>query len=456
MKKRLLILLIAFGEIANAQYIKLHDFSGNPDGAAPYRSLISVGTFLYGMTIAGGINDQGIIFKIKPDGTNYLKLHDFTTIDGIEPVGSLISDGVFLYGMTMYGGTYSLGTLFKMKLDGTNYTKLLDFAGSTNGSSPHGSLIYDGTFLYGTTIEGGTNNNGTLFKIKPDGSGYAKLLDFAGATNGDRPSDLITDGTFLYGITGFGGANNKGTLYKITIGGSGYTKLIDFGGWPDVSLPVGALISNGAFLYGISMYGGTDDFGAIFKIKSDGSEYSKIYDFTGIVNGRIPLSSLITDGPFLYGTTSYGGTSDLGTIFKVMTDGSSFVKLLDFNGTVNGESPSGSLVSDGAFFYGTTANGGTNSSGTIFKYGLPTDVIESKTQKDFSVFPNPTSGLFTIQNIEKNTKLDAINLLGETIYSSEIGFPSATIDLNDQPNGIYFLNIKSEKGITVKKVVVEK
>ncbi|MBW8050128.1 MAG: hypothetical protein FVQ77_07275, partial [Cytophagales bacterium] len=124
----------------HAQYTQLTDFTGNGAfiGANPQydQNLISVGGVMYGMTSSGGINSLG------------------------------------------------LGTLFKIMPDGTGYAKLLDFAGTTNGSYPHGSLISDGTFLYGMTKLGGTNNKGTLFKIMPDGTGYAKLLDFAGATNG--------------------------------------------------------------------------------------------------------------------------------------------------------------------------------------------------------------------------------------------------------------------------------
>jgi len=62
------------------------------------------------------------------------------------------------------------------------YTKLLDFAGTPDGGNPRGSLISDGTFLYGMTTGGGTNGMGTIFKIMPDGTGFVKLLDFNGIT----------------------------------------------------------------------------------------------------------------------------------------------------------------------------------------------------------------------------------------------------------------------------------
>src|SRR3972149_5060166 len=112
--------------------------------------------------------------------------------------------------MTRFGGSNNMGVLFKIMPNGTGYTKLVDFTGTANGSYPYGSLISDGTFLYGMTCGNGTNDMGTVFKIKPDGTGYAKLIDFDG-TNGSYPrGSLISDGTFLYGMTAEGGTNNIG------------------------------------------------------------------------------------------------------------------------------------------------------------------------------------------------------------------------------------------------------
>ena len=82
------------------------------------------------------------------------------------------------------------------------YSKLFDFFSTTTGSNADGDLISDGIFLYGTTAYGGANNFGTVFKIKTDGTGYVKLFDFSGAADGSKPlGSLVYDGTFLYGMT---------------------------------------------------------------------------------------------------------------------------------------------------------------------------------------------------------------------------------------------------------------
>jgi uncharacterized repeat protein (TIGR03803 family) len=372
MKTKLFLMLLLISTIANAQYTKLHDFPFTPNGKFPDGSLVSDGTFLFGMTSDGGRKNMGVVFKMKPDGTEYSKLLEFIgTANGRSPKGSLIFNAGVLYGMTEFGGTNDSGTIFKIKPDGTGYSKLLDLTGISNGSTPNGSLIYDGTFLYGMTAGGGTNQKGTLFKIKPDGSGYSKLLNFSGIANGRMPKgDLISDGAFLYGMTAGGGTNDMGTIFKIKPDGTGYSKLLDFAGNLNGSYPFGSLISDGTFLYGMASYGGSNTYyGTIFKIMPDGTGFAKLHDFGSIAaDGESPYGSLISDGAFLYGMTKYGGNGGNGEIFKIKIDGTEYTKLFDFvTSAVNGRNPYGSLISDGTFFYGMTSFGDTLGYGIVFK-----------------------------------------------------------------------------------------
>jgi len=302
----------------------------------------------------------------------YTKLLDFDgTAKGKYPYGSLYYDGTFMYGMTSIGGTSDLGTVFKIKPDGSGFAKLLDFAGTTNGSNPYGNLISDGTFLYGMTVNGGANNLGTIFKIMPDGTGYAKLLDFAGTTNGGNPwGSLISDGTYLYGMTFVGGANSMGTIFKIKFDGTGYTKLLDFAGLTNGRNPRGDLFFDGTYLYGMTSVGGSDNFGTLFKIMPNGTGYFKLLNFNSVTNGRNPYGSLISDGTYLYGMTSGSGTNSstsFGTLFKITPAGTGYTKLLDFDGAAKGRYPYGSLLSDGTFLYGMTFAGGVDNWGTLFK-----------------------------------------------------------------------------------------
>ena len=293
-----------------------------------------------------------LLFISTSSFAQYTKLFDFVdTTSGRSPYyGAVLSDGTYLYGMNNYGGANDMGVLFKIKTDGTNFVKLLDFAGTSTGSYPGGSLISDGTFLYGITSDGGAYDDGVIFKIKPDGSGFAKIFDFDSDTSGEAAyGSLFSDGIFLYGMTSYGGLNGDGTIFKIKPDGSSYSKLLDFSAATYGSHPYGTFISDGTFLYAMTKYGGTNSLGIIFKIKPDGSGFVNLLNFDMVTNGNTPLGSLITDTVYLYGMTQDGGANSSGTMFKIKTDGSGYVKLLDFDDILTGSEPQGSLISDGTF-----------------------------------------------------------------------------------------------------------
>jgi uncharacterized repeat protein (TIGR03803 family) len=467
MKKFFLLLyflfLINFKQV-NAQCTVLVDCNGAWNGSYPVtNTLISDGTFLYGTTWKGGVNNSGTIFKIKPNGTGYAKLMDFADptnpFGSSFPSGALFFDGTYLYGTASYGGTYSHGTVFKIMPNGSGFTQLWIFGNGTDGVQPLGSLISDGTFLYGTTSYGGIKGLGTLFKIMPNGTGYLKIHDFTDTLNGNFPGELVFDGTYLYGNTGNGGASNVcfqgcGTLFKIKPDGSGFLKLLDFdsinGSQPS------SLFYDGIFLYGTTVAGGANDRGTIFKIKGDGSNYTKLLDFTGGLNGSYGGCTLIADSTFLYGTTPKGGSNNIGTVFKIMPDGSNYTKLLDFTATI-GDRP-GSLFSDGIALYGTTYYGGTNNLGTVFKLDGVLGVNDKNNNIEISLFPNPANEILKIEI--KNLKpqhaiLKLVNIMGEELLTREIKKPDLEIDVSAFPNGIYFLKISDGEKNFSKKVVVQ-
>ncbi len=380
MKKIISIIIIfLLGTLnSNAQnkFKEIHSFLGTTDGGQPQGDLFFDGTYLYGMTYQGGISTNpscgvgcGTIFKIKPDGSGYNKLFDFDSINGSTPLGSLIGKDSFLYGMTRYGGSNNLGIIFKIKNDGTGFTNLFNFSVATGGV-PHGSLIYDSTFLYGMTYSG-PGGDGSIFKVKFDGTGFVNIFNFNGNT-GDLPEgSLISDGLYLYGMTiqggtdQYGSRNNYGNIFKIKTDGTGYIQIHDFeySGNYGVS-PYGSLVFDGTFLYGMTSGGNSND-GTIFKIKPDGSSYMDIFTFND-GTGIHPHGSLFVKDTFLYGMTSDVGMYDYyySTIFRIKKDGTSYSEL---KGT-SGNTSLGSLISDSTFVYGMTGSGGTKGYGTVFKY----------------------------------------------------------------------------------------
>ena len=162
----------------------------------------------------------------------FSKLYDFkagrdSILNGAT-FSKLITDGSSLFGMTAGGGFYNSGTIFKINPDGSGFQRLLEFDGKTQGGNPNGYLTIVGDSLYGITQNGGFYNVGVIFKISKDGSGYQKLYDFDGTFSGGAPNGSLTlVNDTLYGMTTDYGSSNSGTIFKINRSGQGFQKRED-------------------------------------------------------------------------------------------------------------------------------------------------------------------------------------------------------------------------------------
>ncbi len=361
------ILLIA-ATTASAQYTKLYDYGEIPYGSGPHSTPISDGTFLYGTTYQGGANNYGVIYKIKPDGSGITNLHDFNGGDGSNPVGDLLYDGTFLYGMTRTGGSFSQGSIFKIKTDGSSFSTIFSFQYVPTGGFPFGSLITDGTSLYGMTSQGGAASFGTVFKIAKDGTGHTKLVEFTGGTDGGEPQgSLFYDSSFLYGMTNTGGTSDSGVIFKVKTDGTGFQKLLDFSNSASGANPIGSLVSDGTFLYGFTLRGGSSNFGVMFKIKPDGTGFVKMIDFGSALVGRAPKGSPVFDGVYFYGMSTDGGLYSNGVFFRVKPDGGELTALGSVLGITDGPLPEGTLFVNGTTLYGVRSAMGDGRYGAIFK-----------------------------------------------------------------------------------------
>jgi uncharacterized repeat protein (TIGR03803 family) len=328
-----------------------------------------------------GIMAGAAVTNVAVACTNHVEsvIHTFSGApsDGANPwYGSLLlaSDGNF-YGTTAFGGTNHDGTVFKITPAGLE-TVLWSFGNSGDGSNPYSSLIQarDGNF-YGTTNLGGLYGSGTVFKITPAGV-ETVLWSFGNSGDGANPyGSLIqgSDGNF-YGMAYAAGTNQRyvggllqgGTVYKITPAGV-ETVLWSFGSGSDGATPYGKLISgsDGNF-YGMTCAGGVNGKGTIFKITPAGAE-TVLWSFGGSGDGATALGNLTqgSDGSF-YGMTYFGGANNAGVVFKMTPAGAETV-LHSFDNTGDGWAPQGSLIkgTDGNF-YGLTGHGGLEDAGSIF------------------------------------------------------------------------------------------
>jgi len=150
----------------------LYSFGRWPDAFFPRAGVIldSAGN-LYGTTPSGGMNNQGVVYKIDTAGHETL-LHTFTGLgDGGQPYAGVIRDSTGnVYGTTIAGGTGGIvgaGVVYKLDTTG-QFTVLYNFTGGADGGQPFAGVIRDSAGnLYGTTNGGGTGGRGVVFKIKP-------------------------------------------------------------------------------------------------------------------------------------------------------------------------------------------------------------------------------------------------------------------------------------------------
>jgi uncharacterized repeat protein (TIGR03803 family) len=363
-------------------YAVLKTFDGVVDSRHPSADLLVSGNTLYGTSQNGGSANCGTVFRVNTDGSGSALLESFDnqTGDAYTPIGGLVSDGTMFYGTASTGGANGYGAIFKINPDGTGFNILQPFL-YTNGKTPTGDLLLNGNTLYGTTEYGGSTGFGTVFKINTTGSGLTVLKNFAAAsmnasgyyTNSDGAfpyyAGLVLSGNTLYGTTLNGGTNGFGTVFKVNTDTTGFQVVHTFN-VSDGAYPEAGLVLKGSTLYGTTYTGGSTGYGTIFKLNTDGTGFMRFRTFAGSPgDGAYPEAALVLKGNTLYGTTYQGGTNGDGTVFQIQTDGSGYSVIKSFSGT-DGYEPQASLVVNGNTLYGTTFGGGAVAVGVVFKIDL--------------------------------------------------------------------------------------
>ncbi len=437
---------------AEAQYTfsLLHSFNhtDSSDGTNPLASvtLDSKGN-LYGTTEAGGTYGNGTVFEIDTKG-NFSLLHSFNAADisdGSYPFASVALDSQGnLYGTTLNGGTYNAGTVFKIDTLG-NFTLLHSFNVS-EGYYPTASVTLDSQGnLYGTIPDGGPGgSDGSVYKI--DSHGTFSLLHSFYISDGAVPKTSVTldsQGN-LYGTTEEGGAYGYGTVFKIDTLGN-FSLLHSFNN-SDGSVPYAAVtLDSHGNLYGTTYSGGAYVYyGTVFKIDTLGN-FSLVHSFNGS-DGRYPEASVTLDSQGnLYGTTLGGGAYSNGAVYKIDSLGN-FSLLHSFNGS-DGNNPWDSVTLDNkGNLFGTTAYGGASENGTVFE--LANNITAPAVRYTYHGFVHrPGSHTFvqqvTITNASGAALTGPFNLVISGLHSwVTLNNPTATTDFTN-PGSAYFIIGKS-------------
>lgn len=327
-------------------------------GAGP---ILGSDGFLYGTTKfgrSGETNGAGTIYRISTTGTNFSVLHRFAPVtvatdtnrafnsEGAYPEAELLEGSdTWLYGVARFGGPNGTGTVFKVTREGSGFEVLhvFDVNTSTNalvttnarGAFPATPLAQgaDG-YLYGVTPAGGEHGNGTIYRLRTDGTGFEVLHTFTATTtntttnqsenpDGASPAAGLIDGGdgFFYGTTSLGGLG-RGVIFAISPDGSTFEVLHKFGGDDGAFPSAELLLGSDGRLYGTTGGGGVTSAGAsstlgtIFVIDRAGTNYTRLHSFDGTV-GFSPASRLVEVAPGeLVGTAPTGGRCGSGGIYR--------------------------------------------------------------------------------------------------------------------------------------------
>jgi len=250
----------------NGLFSVLHSFNSTEGSYASARLVQGPDGNFYGTTSYGSTNYGGTIYRMTTNGV-LTTLYAFTGgADGASPSSLVIAGDGNFYGTTSQGGS-GFGTVFQLATNGA-LSSLYEFNGGGDGANPQAGLAQgsDGA-LYGSTQNGGANSLGTLFRVTTGGD-LTTLYAFTGGNDGASPRAALVPGSDgdLYGTTSTGGTNSNGTVFRITIEGD-LSPLHVFSGVSDGSTPVGSvLLAKDGKLYGTTQISGTNGWGTVFRL----------------------------------------------------------------------------------------------------------------------------------------------------------------------------------------------
>jgi len=315
----------------------------------------------------------GTVFVISPEG-KLLRSYSFNGSDGATPLAGVVLDSSGnVFGTTSAGGNYTeacggasgagCGVVFRWTSSGKEGVHR--FNGSPGPWFPNSLLVQDESGnLYGTSLWGGTHNNGgAAFMISQTGE-VSWVFSVPGRSNPVGGMILLND--ILYGGTS-GSGHYGSSFFQMSTSG----EATDIGGVPET--PGSLLVAdNAGNFYGTSQSGGSNNSGTVFKFSPNGFggwTYTELYSFCQLPNctdGQRPIRGplVIDSSGSIFGTTSIGGTfrncngEGCGVVFELDLDGKETV-IHNFTGGADGSNPEYGLTMDSAgTLYGTAITGG--------------------------------------------------------------------------------------------------
>ena len=380
-----------FGVTPTAYVLKHVGYFGTNDtGAFPAGGLaVDASGDLFGAASQGGAFGKGTIYEIAHRSAAATALASFNGDDGATPQGGLVLDAAGdLYGVTTAGGAFGAGTIFEIIKGSGAITVLASFPHSNVTSPVRGDLAVDAAGdVFGAVASAGATGSGTIFEVVAGSGAITTLASFNG-TNGSYPdTGVVMDAEGnLYGAAGEGGAFQDGAVFELASGSSTITTLASFNG-TDGSFPLGKLaLDSSGNLYGTTSDGGTANIGTAFEIVKGSGMITTLASFSA-ADGRHPQGDVALDANGnLYGIATQGGAMGVGTAFEIVKGSGAITTLAALTGG-NGTGPvDGAVLDADGNLYGATSSGpgagkvyeiaqGSGMANTLASFGYPDGTV---------------------------------------------------------------------------------
>jgi uncharacterized repeat protein (TIGR03803 family) len=285
-----------------------------------------------------------------------------------------------------HGGAYGYGVVFELSPVGASWTEtvLYNFcsqADCADGEYPVNTLIMDPAGnLYGVTNQGGSTGAGTVFELSPAGGNWTEQVLYSpGSTTGYG----INAGLTMDAAGNIFGATWS-TVFELSPNGKGawnptVIHIFDGGAKDGMGAAGTPVLDKDGNLYGTTIYGATKNLGTVYKLspvtkgKKKGTWTVKIlHSFKGgLKDGYYPVAGIVFDAAGdIYGTTEYGGKYSDGAVFELVANGKGSYKekvLWSFNGTDGGYPYDSPILDSSGNLYGTTYDGGSHGAGVVYE-----------------------------------------------------------------------------------------
>jgi uncharacterized repeat protein (TIGR03803 family) len=400
---------------------------------------------LWGVTPAGGNDDNGTIFSTRFDGTGHRVRHHFSFVNpGIFPdyfQQPVLYNGK-LYGMLPSG---SLGSpvIFVFDPVSAQYQRAAVLA-DIGGKGCQGSLTLFNNKLYGVCSEENNIDGGFIFEFDPANNQLVKKVSLTNTLNAKAVSNVVVINSKFYGLTENGGTNDRGMLYEydpaagtvvnrysftapsqieqsfLTTFNNRIISVIPNGGSAGAGLlfeynpatqvftnrkeftqadeytPSGPLSFYNGLLYGVTQRGGEENRGVIFDYNPATFVYTKRVSITAAIGAKI-FSGLTLVNDRFYGCSSDGGIDFTGMLFEYNPAGNVLTTKMQFDMSA-GWNPLGGMIYHNDRLYGLTNRGGQYSQGTLFEYNPATNSYEKKVDLGGIFAGDPSGNLTRVNN----------------------------------------------------------